>query len=330
MNSLRIGMLGLGAALAGFALAGCFAAQPAPECSVQYSAAGLGVTPYYVQLTKVDGTGSCGDLTHIQMGTQRSRLPPAMGTTNPSNGGFTMNYRASPVVDMWNGLTFAADYDPANDCSYQEDCDTCVATGDPDVDNVCMAVPDPVYRVDPNDPDGAKLVGAGSMPQFPTDGVCTVSDFTGSEQSFQEEVVDLVDGGTETFPALVVKTEWTNFEVLASSKAPGTVWRAKLKYTEGGCVANYDAFAFWPNVGCEGPTQEYADELCNPKENFNTQCFPETGGGAVVSTDGGCDTGFIAMDPRVLGSGINPDFKPACDRAESVCKPTVGWDDLKD
>jgi len=329
MNSLRIGMLGLGSALAGFALAGCFAAQPLPECSVQYSSAGLGVTPYYVQLTKIDGTGSCANLTSMQMGTQRSRLPPAQGTTNPTNGSFTVHYRASMLQDMWNGLYFTADTDPSNDCSSGEDCDTCVASGDPHVVNVCMAVPDPVYRVDPNDPDGKNLVGAGTMPQFPTNGVCAIADFKGSEQNFQEEVVDLIDGGTQTFPAITVKTEWTNFEVLSTSKAPGTVWRAKLKYTEGNCVANYDAFAFWPNVHCEGDTQEMADEVCNPEANLNGQCFPETGGAATVSTDGGCETGFIYMQPRVSGSGINPEFKPKCDMAEGVCKPTVSWDDLK-
>jgi hypothetical protein len=326
-------MLGLASAVAGFVLAGCFAAQPPPECSVQGAAVALGVTPYYVQLTKVDGTGTCGDLTFMQMGTQRSRLPPAEGTTNPSNGGFTMHYKPSLPTDMRDGLVFSADSDPTNDCSqYNGDdvlCDTCVATGDPSTDNVCMAEPDPVPRTDATDPDGAKLVGTAKLPQFPTDGICAATDFVAAEQNFQEEVIDLVDGGTQTFPALTVKTEWSNFEVLATAKAPGTVWRAKLKYTEGNCVANYDAFAFWPNISCGGATQEYADEKCNPDSNLNYQCFPESGGGGTVSTDGGCDTGFLVMDPRVLGSGINPEFKPKCDRTAGVCKPTVTWDDLK-
>lgn len=298
MNNVRIGLLGLASAVAGFALSGCFAAQPEPECNIIGSSAGLGITPYYVQLTKVDATGACGDLTSMQVGMQRSRLPPPAGTTAPVAGEFTLNLKPSIEVDMYNGLVFAADYDASNNCSDGENCDTCVATGDPATDNVCESVPDPVYRVDPNDPDGKNELGAGKLVQFPTAGVCTATDFAGMTQDFQEEIVDLVDGGTETFPAISVKTEWTNMEILSTSKAPGTMWRAKLKYTEGNCTANYDALAFWPMIGCS------TDEDCNPEADL--------------------DAG------RVLGSGINPEFKPKCDTTAGVCKPSVGWDDLKD
>lgn len=297
MNNVRIGLLGLASALAGFALSGCFASQPMPECTVTGSSAALGITPYHVKLTKVDANGTCGDMPYIVAGAQRSRLPPPMGTTRPVSGEFTLHLKPSPAVDMWNGLIFAADYDESNNCSAGEDCDMCVPTGDPDVDNVCMSVPDPVYRVDPNDPDGKNQLGAGKLPQFPVDGVCTATEFTGMTQDFQEEVVDLVDGGTETFPAITVKTEWTNFEILSTAKAPGTVWRAKLKYTEGSCVANYDAFAFWPEVHCE--------------------------------TDVDCDPNADVDAGRVLGSGINPEFKPKCDTDVGICTPSVTWDELK-
>jgi hypothetical protein len=297
MNSVRIGVLGLASAVAGFALSGCFASQPAPECTVTQTSAGFGLSPYHVKLTKIDGASPCGDLKSIAVGVQRSRLPPAMGTTTPVSGGFTLHIKPSPAVDMWNGLVFSADHDDSNNCSAGEDCDTCVASGDPDVDNICMSVPDPVPRVDPNDPDGKNLVGAGKLPQFPTDGVCVATDFTGMTQNFQEEVVDLVDGGTETFPAITVKEEWTDFEILSTAKAPGTIWRAKLKYTEGSCVANYDAFAFWPEVHCE--------------------------------TDADCDPNADVDAGRVLGSGINPEFKPTCDTAVGICTPSVTWDELK-
>ncbi|MEW5739608.1 MAG: hypothetical protein AB1938_11815 [Myxococcota bacterium] len=340
MNTLRIGFLGLAAAVAGFALSGCFASQPAPECNItQTSGGGLGLGPYHVQLTKIDGTGTCSEMKYINVGMQRSRLPPAMGTTTPVTTEFTLNLKPSPAVDMYNGLRFFADYDSANDCTKYttDDCSECFNEGDalPDGgvagarDNLCVLNPDPVYRVDPNDMSGTGQLGTAKLPQFPVDGVCTPTDFAGMEQNFQEEVVDLVDGGTEVFPALLVKTEWTNFEILSTAKAPGTVWRAKLKYTEGTCVANYDAFAFWPEIHCGGETQEIADDGCDPKENLNTQCFPETGGASTISADGGCDTGFILVPPRVLGSGINPEFKPKCDMDVGVCKPTVTWDELK-
>jgi len=297
MNGIRIGLLGLASAVAGFALSGCFAAQPDPECNIVQTSAAFHLSPYFVKLTKVDATGACGDMKSMQVGMQRSRLPPAVGTSTPVNGEFTLHIKPSPLVDMANGHVFAADYDESNNCSDGEHCDTCVQDGDPNEDNVCESVPDPVERKDPNDPDGKNLVGAGRMAQFPKDSVCRVTDFTGMSQDFQEEVVELVDGGTETFPPLSVKLEWSDFEILNTTKAPGTVWRAKLKYTEGTCVANFDAFAFWPMVSCK------SDADCNPEADY--------------------DAG------RPVGSGINPEFKPVCNTDLGVCEPTVGWDDLK-
>lgn len=340
MNALRMGLIGLASAVAGFALSGCFASQPPPECSVQGTSAALNISPYHVALTKIDGTGPCSQLKFINVGTQRSRLPPPAGTTAPASGGFILHFKTSPQVDMYQGLVFTADSDPSNDCTRyeEEDCSECFNEGDPlpdggvagSADNLCVLRPDPVYRVDPADPEGRKQIGTAKLSRFPTAQVCTATDITPVTQNFQEEVVELVDGGTMTFPALTVTTEFSNLEILASSKAPGTVWRAKLKYTEGSCVANYDAFAFWPEVHCGGETQEIADDGCDPKENLNVRCFPEMGGPAVISTDGGCDTGFIRVGPRALGSGINPEFKPKCDLDVGVCKPTVTWDELKD
>jgi hypothetical protein len=297
MNNVRIGLVGLASAVAGFALSGCFASQPDPECNVVQTSAPFGLSPYLVKLAKVDGAGSCSELKSLLVGMQRSRLPPKMGTSTPVNGEFYLDIKPSVLTDVAAGLAFSADSDPSNDCSAGEDCDQCVASGDPDVDNVCQLVPDPVPRTDPSDPEGKKLLGRGTMAQFPKQGVCSATAFSEMAQAFPEEVVDLIDGGTETFPALTMKTEWSNFEILNTAKAPGTVWRARLTYTEGSCVANYDAFAFWPALHCA------TDADCDP----------------VADVDAG----------REFGSGFNPDFKPVCNTDLGYCEPTVGWDDLK-
>lgn len=324
-NRLRIGLLGLASAVAGFALQGCFAAQPLPECSVTITAAGLGLHPYYVLMTKVDstGAGTCGDLKHIYIGMQRFR-------TKASGGDFTLAVKASPVVDPYLGYVYAANTDVYNDCVNEESCHgeddpalSCVVNvddggvelfdgtpveiqgdvgvvGDPndggfevDPANECGAVEEPLYRVDPTDPDGKNLNAIGKMAQFPTNGVCAVTDFTGGAQNYQAEMD--VDGNT--IPAVTYKMEFTDFNIINSTKVPGTAFTSKIKYTEGGCVANYTAVGFWPEVTCE------TDADCNPSADL--------------------DAG------RVFGSGINPEFKPKCDTDLEVCVPTVDVTTIK-
>lgn len=295
MKNVRFGFVRLAPAVAALALAGCFDEQPPPECNVTTTTAAYGLSPYYVQLTKVDGTGSCSEHTSMVVGMQRLLVKSEGDSTLPEPGKFKLAIRPSPGVDYVNGYgEEPADYDPSNNCSDEEDCGSCVPEdqADPE-DNVCMSVPEDVYRYDPNDPDGEKLTGLGEFPQFPTDGVCRVASFSDVSQDFEE--VPLVDG--DVIPELALKTNFTDFEVLMTSKAPGTMWRAKLKYEENDCVANYEAFAFWPMVECE------TQEDCDPE--------PDEANG------------------RPVGSGINPEFKPVCNVDEGVCVPTATWDDLK-
>ena len=318
MNTkLRIGLLGLASAVAGFTLQGCFAPQPVPECSVTITAAALGLTPYHVLMTKVDGTGACASLKHINVGLQRYR-------TKAAGGDFTLAVKASPVVDPYLGYVYSANTDAYNDCANEEDCQgeddptmSCVVNvddggverfdgtpveisgdvgiaGDPndggfevDPANECGVVEEELPRVDATDPDGKKLNAIGKMPQFPTNGVCTVTDFTGGEQNFQAEMD--IDGNV--IPAVTHKLEFTEFNVINSTKVPGTAFTSKIKYTEGSCVANYTAVGFWPEVHCE------ADADCDPSADL--------------------DAG------RILGSGINPEFKPKCDTDVGICVPTV-------
>lgn len=289
MNKFRIGMVGLASAVAGFLLQGCFTAQPAPECQVTTASAAFGITPYYVQLKKIDGTGSCANLTEMQVGMQRFRVP--------NSTDFSVGIKPSLLVDAVNGYYYSADYDEENNCSDGEGCDMCVPPPGMAGDNVCESVPDPVPRVDPMDMDGKNVLGYAKMPQFPTAGSCTLSDFTGMVQNFQAENVDLVDGGTEALPAAKMQTEWSDMKILINAVIPGTAWTAKLKFTEGSCVANYEALAFWPLVHCE------SDLDCNPVADL--------------------DAGYP------VGSGINPNFKPKCDTMAGICKPSVDLTTLK-
>lgn len=324
-KNLRISLFGLIGAFAGFALQGCFASQPTPECSVTITAAGLGVGPYFVKLDKTSGTGACADLKSMRMGMMRYR-------TQASGGDFTVAVKPSLVVDPALGYSFSADQDPANNCVNEADClgeadpsAMCLVSptqtvdgtpvvgqadggseavptdgGDPfpvDSANECKVVEEPVVRVDAMDTKKANLNGIGKMKQFPTKNVCTITDVVGAVQNFQAEMLDLADGGTLNLPAATYKTEFTDFNVLTSTKVPGTAFTTNMKFTAGSCVAEYKAVGFWPEIACT------TDEACNPSANL--------------------DAG------RVTGSGINPDFKPKCDVALGVCVPTVDLTTIK-
>lgn len=336
-KNLRISLFGLTGAVAGFVLQGCFAPQPTPECSVTITAAALGLHPYYVKLDKTSGTGTCSQLTHLYAGMQRFR-------TKPSGGAFTLAVKSSPVVDPFIGKVYSADVDPVNNCVNEDDCQgeadpsaSCVvsqtdgglevydgtpvtvmgamATAEPtdggasyavDPANECTSVPDPVKRVDALDPKGKLLNAIGKMPQFPTNNVCAVTEFTGGVQNYQEEVLTLVDGTTTTLPAITYKIEYSNFNVVNSTKVPGTAFTTDVKYTAGGCVAEYKGVGFWPEVACSNPASQ---------------------GALVDSTE--CDPNADLDAGRVFGSGINPDFKPKCDTTLKVCVPTVDVTNLK-
>jgi hypothetical protein len=322
-KTLRISLFGLAGAVAGFTLQGCFSPQPLPECSVTITSAGFGLSPYYVKLDKVDGTGTCADLDHMYAGMQRYR-------TKPLGGDFRLAVKASPLADPHLGYTLAANLDPTNDCANEEDCQgaddptmACVVgasdggvelfDGTPvdvaddvgtvnladggsyevDLANECGEVQEPVYRVDPADPDGKNLNAFGKLPQFPTNGVCSIAQWEAGSgvQNFEAISETQVDGSPFTVPAEKHAIEWADFNLINSTKVPGTAFTANVKYTVGGCVANYKAVGFWPEVSCA------EDVDCSPNADL--------------------DAG------RVFGSGINPEFKPVCDKDRGVCVPSV-------
>ncbi len=332
-KNIRVSLAGLLGVSAGFILQGCFADQPPPECGVSTSAAAQGVGPYFVKLTKVDGSGTCSDLSGIQVGLQRMR-------TQPTGGDYKLAIKASPLIDAFSGATDAISQDLSNDCAVEEACEDCVVKhdngemtipdggpirkfpfedrevfGTPDSEaeggfrrvypdqNECGYIPDPVERRDPSDPDGANTIITGDMPSHPTDGVCKVSNFVGGSQSFAPTEAETFDGVMQSFPAISYKMEFTNFALLNTTEVPGTIFNADLKYTVDNCVANYKAFGFWPTVACHSKPSE---------------------GALVESPD--CDPNADVAAGRVTGSGINPGFKPMCDTSLGVCVPTA---DLK-
>jgi hypothetical protein len=351
-NNFRIGLFGLVGAVAGFGLQGCFAPQPLPECTVTNSTTALFLPPYYTKLKLVDGTGACSQLDHMYTGVQRFR-------TQASGGGFTLAVKASPVVDPALGYIYTGDVDAYNNCVNEEDCEgvddptyACVVTqadggleladgtavaadgtvtpsggGDPyavDPANECGPVEEYIPRTDPTDPDAKKLNAIGKMPQFPTDGVCEVTEFSGGVQNFQAET--LLDG--TTLPAVTHKLDYTNFKVLSTARVPGTAFTAQVKYTEGACVANYEAMGFWPG-SFHGTVEIHCSETAadaDASKGDGPDWFDPT---HILVTSGECEAMADLDAGRQFGSGISPEFKPKCDTTLGVCVPSVDPSTLK-
>lgn len=320
-KTLRISLFGLVGAVGGFTLQGCFAPQPLPECNVTVSSSGFGLNPYYVKLDNAVGTGACAMHDHMWTGMQRYRSAPI-------GGEFTLAVKSSIIVDPAIGDVYSADQDPSNNCVNEEDCQgaddptmACVvavadggvelgdgtpvdpASGDValadggtyavDLANECVSVEEPLPRTDAADPEGKNIPNFGKLPTLPTNGVCAITEWTAGSgvQNFQAEDLTLADGSMQTVPAAKYAVEWTDFKLISTPKVPGTAFTGKVKITEAGCEATYDALGIWPPIEC--------------------------------ATDVDCDPNADLDAGRATGSGISPDWKPTCDTARGICVPSV-------
>ncbi len=80
--------------------------------------------------------------------------------------------------------------------------------------------------------------------------------------------------------------EWSDVQVVSRPDVPGSQLVAHLRYTEGGCSADYEVWAQWPAVYC-------GDDAGNP-------------------SDAAC------TEP---GYGLNPEFASVCDPTQLRCVP---------
>jgi hypothetical protein len=322
MNSFRLFLVGLAAAVCGFVLQGCFDKQPEPECQVTAGNVIAGVSNYKMILTELSHTGnSCPTMKAMEVGLER--LYAADG------GDFSIGVRPARLVDISMGVnTPLIDTDLGNDCSKPDkstQCQFCQEFAIPPPPNVCKITAESVKRVDPTDPKGNKLTGIAHFPTFPTSSICAVADLTITAH-FRQEFLSLPDGGVSPYfaqhfpqqyatlvdagsspdfplsdggavqvPPLDVSLAFTNFGVIMSSIVPGTAFTADLTYTEGtDCTATYKAVGIWPIVSCS------ADTDCDPAPDY--------------------DAG------RITGSGMNPSFQPVCDTDRGFCVPGPGVD----
>ncbi len=155
---------------------------------------------------------------------------------------------------------------------------------------------------DPADAQGLKVNASGTMPVDPNaDKVCALTDFVPAEQNYAEAEA-IPDAGLPAKPAVSLKYEWSKLEFVNTPSVPGTVFSGRVKRTEDGCEATFDAFWFWPAVQC-------ADDL---------DCAP-----------------FPTPDAGILtGSGISPSLSPAskpvkCNVATGYCELGLSLAEIK-
>jgi hypothetical protein len=351
MSKHNIALAGVASAVVGFFLQGCFAPQPPPECNVLTGQAVFALSNYFATLEKKGSTGACtdapsADLTRLEVGMTRFAIP--------GNKQFTVAIRNSYMVDVWNGLVYSGDADGTNDCTKSTSagkCRYCIASGTGaaallsdggaaavtlsdggvvgivypagdggtriSLTNKCAVTVESIGRVDAADPDGKNINTVANLPTYPTAGVCALSAYTEGVQNLQAE--PLADG--TTLPAIKLASEWSNFEIINNTKAPGTFWTANLKMTEGSCVTDYVATAFWPLVTCGVLDDQGAVSVGTD--------------GKPVTDPGACDVSADIDAGRVTGSGLSPYFKSTCRQdvldwaGRPVCVPTATAADLK-
>jgi hypothetical protein len=325
MKNYKITLFGLVGAVSGFTIQGCFSPQPLPECTVSTDS-------YVVALEKLNQTGgtSCETLDHTDV--FMTRFPAAAGGKS-----YDIALRPKRNVDIHNGDVFSAptldgtDNDCTKGVATPASCKTCVVAVDGgftvkgvlvtstaladggvsntvpaadggttkiDVKNFC-GVPqtDAIPRVDPADPDAVNITSRGPVTLFPNnDGICVAATFSGGVQNTEE--VALLDG--TKLPAIKVQTEFTNLQVVNTSKALGSLWTANMKQVEGSCVTEYLATGWLPVVHCE--TLGGGDKGDEPITDTAGNIIPDEKACATVDDP----------DAGTKASGMNPNFEPIC------------------
>jgi hypothetical protein len=105
-------------------------------------------------------------------------------------------------------------------------------------------------------------------------------------------------------PAVDKTYEWSDVQVLVTSRAAGTQIKANLKYTDAvaGCTANYDVVAMWPGINC-------ATTVNGVKTADNTKCATKADPSKGIKIGCSATTGFC----------LSPDIKTYCDPEIFLC-----------
>lgn len=283
---MKIRMLGLllGATALGVWGTGC--EQPSIDCR---AARGAFAAKYVLQT----GTGACSELKGDVVGLQ-SYYPAASDGKSVDLTKSHLAVRATRLAQRETAvLGYSTTEYPAESGIFCGDGDSAIVTNEPtSVGNFTS--------VDP-DANAVCAVPTSSIGEFMSNEIAPVGD--------QMDMANPCKG----LPAINMKYEWRNVQVLVSPDAPGTRFQADMTYTEDGCTATYKVCGLWPPAGCEKVV------LMNlPDDDPDEGLVPVATGEPEQKL---CDD---QPDPEVpyeipYGSGINKDFGAVCDPDLLLC-----------
>jgi hypothetical protein len=164
---------------------------------------------------------------------------------------------------------------------------------------------------DPRIEDFGSLIHEGTYPVEPSDGLCVAPTLSPVAVNIPSRTVTLSDGGTQEFPAMNVRYEFSNVRVVSTSLVPGTQWTADLAYTAGGCTSTYSVVGVSPLVTCHE-----VDEDGDPVLTTEGALVPAPEKCNVVNLADGGRSGAIS---DVTGEVANIDFNLVCDTKERTC-----------
>lgn len=286
-------LLPVGLALGAMGLISC--STPKPDCTVAVSnvnGAGLsGLAAFAVKLVPVSGTGPCAELQGEVVGMQAYHPPSAADPQVRDLSKTTVALRTLTSGELeWMNEDIGFSNEGNNASAIGE------FTGfEPDSNEFCQVPSAESHMVFP-----------GFTDAIDTEVVCmTDMDCGAGEVCTPVDPMDPMAGSTCIFNDVYEPTDltykWTNLVFYVTAAATGTQFTADLEVVLNGCTATYKAIGMWPAVDCTGVTA--VDGEGNPTEfgPLDEYCHPEA-------------DPKHPMNPRIFGSGINPDFGPVkCD-----------------
>lgn len=143
-----------------------------------------------------------------------------------------------------------------------------------------------------------------------SDGICTVQDPTPAVVSINE----IPANDEEEYPgraATNISYTWKDVRVLVTPGAPGNLMEGELTRTQDGCTATFQVIAMWPIIGCEKLNEIIVDGEAQVEHTGEPN-------------DDLCDDQPDLQAPYGIpvGSGINQDFVPKCDKDLLLCVAT--------
>ncbi|WP_309888059.1 hypothetical protein [Archangium sp.] len=149
--------------------------------------------------------------------------------------------------------------------------------------------PAPLAALEGRDPANSVLASGDFTTEYPEENTCVVRQLSEARQVFQPDNATTVD----------LSYRFSNLRIQAQAAIPGTQWVADLSYSEGDCMATYEAVGVFPAIKCERQVQDPA--------------FPNDPTKKVTVRDPN-----VCKQPRA-GLSLDPAYAIVCEETTNLC-----------